>query len=206
MSLTKVVIRMLLIACMVLGGRAALAGPARCSVNNQDSTCVGRISTAWQTAPTCPTDAGWTTVVPASWIGSQYSAPQCNYQAPPTCPSGYDETPPASWNGSSWAGLSCTPRSPPPPPDPTVMCQAQVPSPYTASTPFTHSTQYDAFAAQVGYPGDIAFLASGYGPVYQNECGNNHYEYGLACFVTPSNTFAGWYIFASNTTTCGGTH
>jgi hypothetical protein len=205
-NLVRAIVRVLLPICFLLFARVALAGPARCSYGNQDSTCTTPLVNAWQPQPQCPTGAGYTTLVPSSWIGSQWSPPQCNYQAPPTCPPTDIEVSPPTWNGSSWSGPMCQAPSPPPPQDPVAMCTAQVPYPYTASTPFTHSTQYDAFAAEVGYSGDIAFLASGHGPVYQNECGNDHYEYGLACFVTPSNTFAGWYIFASNTTTCGGTH
>ena len=119
MSLTRMVIRIALVICTVVGSDVAMAGPVRCSVNNQDSTCVGQITTAWQTPPTCPSTAGYTTVAAAQWIGSQYSAPQCNYQAPPSCPSGYDQTGPV-WNGSTWVNLSCTPHAPPPPTTPTI--------------------------------------------------------------------------------------
>ncbi|MGF6547128.1 hypothetical protein QFZ96_002199 [Paraburkholderia youngii] len=111
--MTKLIIRIALAVCAVLVGHAAVAGPVRCSVNNQDSTCVGHITTVWQTAPTCPTDPGWTTVAAAQWIGSQYTAPQCNYQAPPSCAPGYDQTS-LDWNGSAWVNLTCIPRTPPP--------------------------------------------------------------------------------------------
>jgi hypothetical protein len=107
MRLMTAVIKIGLIACMLFGGRVVLAGPQRCSAGNQDSTCVGQIATAWQTAPTCPAAAGWTTVVPATWIGSQYSAPKCNYQAPPSCPTGYTQTAGPTWNGSSWGSPGC---------------------------------------------------------------------------------------------------
>jgi hypothetical protein len=118
MSLKRVIIRVGLIVCTMLGSHAAMAGPVRCSVNNQDSTCVGQITTAWQTPPTCPTTPGYTTVAVAQWIGSQYSAPQCSYQAPPSCAPGWIQTGP-DWNGSSWVNLGCS--SPAPPPAPTIV-------------------------------------------------------------------------------------
>ncbi|SIT34877.1 conserved exported hypothetical protein [Paraburkholderia ribeironis] len=113
MSLTKVFIRVLLVVCTMLGSRAALAGPVRCSVNNQDSTCVGHLTTAWQTAPTCPSTPGYTTITPAKWIGSQYSAPVCNYQAPPVCPPATTQTSAPTWTGSSWTPAFCQPTTPP---------------------------------------------------------------------------------------------
>jgi hypothetical protein len=112
MGLFKAVIKIGLIACVLFGGRAALAGPQRCSPGNQDSTCVGQIATVWQTAPTCPAAPGWTTAVPAKWIGSQYSLPQCNYQAAPACPSGYDQVSPPLWTGLGWTGPGCRPSAP----------------------------------------------------------------------------------------------
>ncbi|MGF6472617.1 hypothetical protein QFZ89_007868 [Paraburkholderia youngii] len=110
--MTKLIIRMALAVCAVLLSHAAVAGPVRCSVNNQDSTCVGHITTVWQTAPTCPTDPGWTTVAAAQWIGSQYTAPQCNYQAPQECPSGFTQTSPPVWTGSNWTLPLCQPVTP----------------------------------------------------------------------------------------------
>jgi len=112
MSFTRIFIRIAVLTGMVTASSAAMAGPVRCSVSNQDSTCVGHLTTAWQTPPTCPNQPGWTTAAPAQWIGSQYSAPQCNYQAPPTCPNGFNQTSAPSWNGSNWVGLGCA-ASPP---------------------------------------------------------------------------------------------
>ncbi|WP_205814950.1 hypothetical protein [Burkholderia sp. Ac-20345] len=88
------------------------AGPARCSYGNQDSTCVNPIRSAPIAQPQCSTGAGWTTVSASVWQGSQWSAPQCNYQAPPTCPSGYDQQSAPVWNGSSWVGIVCAPQAP----------------------------------------------------------------------------------------------
>jgi hypothetical protein len=114
---TKLLIKLCLVICVSLGSQAVLAGPVLCSVNNQDSTCLTPITTVWQTAPTCPESAGWTTITPAQWIGSQFSAPQCNFQKRPTCPNGFTETSPPIWDGSSWSALGC---AVPPPALPTM--------------------------------------------------------------------------------------
>ncbi|MBB5428811.1 hypothetical protein OKW33_006331 [Paraburkholderia atlantica] len=111
----KLLRRIGLLLCLAFASGTSIAGPARCSPGNQDSSCVGMITTAWQAPPTCPTDAGWTTVAAAQWIGSQYSAPQCNYQAPLTCPSDYAQTSAAYWTGSAWVPPVCVPRAPVPP-------------------------------------------------------------------------------------------
>jgi hypothetical protein len=138
MGLRKVFTSIGLIVCTFLSSESAMAGPVRCSVNNQDSTCVGQITTAWQTAPACPSTPGYTTVAPAQWQGSHYSAPQCYYQAPPTCPTGFTQTSASVWNGSSWSAPGCTPvQAPPPPP-------AQTTDPATVC---------NAYAASQGYPG-----------------------------------------------------
>lgn len=112
MSLIKLIARLLLLAGLLLVGRTAIAGPLHCAYGNQDSTCVPTISAGWQTPPTCSSAAGWTTIAGATWIGSQYTAPQCNYQAPPTCPAGYAETSAPGWTGSSWTAPGCA--APPP--------------------------------------------------------------------------------------------
>lgn len=91
---------------------SSFAGPARCSYGNQDSTCVTAIQAAPIPQPQCSTGAGWTTVSASFWQGSQWSAPQCNYQAPPTCPNGYAQQSPPVWNGSSWVGIACVPQAP----------------------------------------------------------------------------------------------
>ncbi|CAE6849355.1 hypothetical protein R75461_07395 [Paraburkholderia nemoris] len=107
MRFVSIFARIAFVVGVFLAGSDAMAGPVRCSVNNQDSTCVGHLTTAWQAAPTCPNQPGWTTIASAQWIGSQYSAPQCNYQAPPTCPTGFTQTAAPTWNGSNWVGIGC---------------------------------------------------------------------------------------------------
>ena len=106
---------LLLIPCVAVSSLAA-AGPTRCSPGYQDSSCVGVLLNAPQTAPTCSTAYGWQTVTPAAWQGSKYSTPVCSYTAPPTCPGGFDPSSTPTWNGSSWVGLTCTPHVTPPPP------------------------------------------------------------------------------------------
>lgn len=107
MSYWRIWLKVVFLAGILLFGRAALAAPVTCSYGYQDSTCGSFLSNAPQAAPTCPGSAGWTTAVAAKWIGSQYSAPQCSYQAAPTCPTGYTQTVAPAWNGSSWGSPGC---------------------------------------------------------------------------------------------------
>lgn len=103
-----------LILCMGLViGSHAWAQSVHCSYGYQDSSCGGTFAAAAQTPPQCSMAAGWTTISAAVWQGSRFSSPQCNYQAPPSCPAGYSTVSSASWNGSSWVGLACA--IPPPP-------------------------------------------------------------------------------------------
>ncbi|QTO47441.1 MULTISPECIES: hypothetical protein [Burkholderia cepacia complex] len=88
----------------------AFAGPVRCSYGFEDSTCAPDLYAAAQPAPACSTSAGWTTTASAQWIGSRWTSPSCNYQAPPTCSAGSTQTQAPSWNGSSWVGLGCAPN------------------------------------------------------------------------------------------------
>ena len=105
----KRILRILLLGLLLFGARAALANPTLCSPGYQDSTCVTPISHGAIPAPQCSTDAGWTTISNAVWLGAQWSQPQCNYQDPPACPAGYTQTSPPSWNGSSWSAPGCSP-------------------------------------------------------------------------------------------------
>jgi len=109
-------LKLALVACMLLARQVAYATPVRCSMGYQDSSCVGTIAQAPQQPTSCPTGAGYTTIAGAQWIGSRYTAPQCNYQPAPTCPSGDIQTAAASWTGSTWTGLQCGAPSPPTPP------------------------------------------------------------------------------------------
>lgn len=88
-----------------------------CQTGSQDSTCVTMIHSAPQTPPTCSTAAGWTTVAPATWIGSRYTSPACNYAAPPadcsTNGAGWLTTSPSSWTGSAWTSPVCSYIAPP---------------------------------------------------------------------------------------------
>lgn len=113
---------------VALGAVGAHAAPAHCSYGYQDSSCLTPQSRAPQTPPTCSTDAGWTTLMPAKWIGSGFTLPQCNYQAPPTCPDGYTVATPAAWTGSGWVAPTCWPPLPPVPQTPDAICSAAVAS------------------------------------------------------------------------------
>ncbi len=115
------------------------AAPVRCSYGYQDSSCTTPIQNAPIPQPQCQSGAGWTTVSAAVWQGSRWSAPQCNYQAPPACPSGYDMVLPSSWSGSSWTQPTCTPHvTPQPSATPLSQCRALYfanPAPYPSFTP-----------------------------------------------------------------------
>ncbi len=205
----KLLFKLFLFICVSLGSHVVQAGPVRCSVNNQDSSCLTPISTTWQTAPTCPASAGWTTITPAKWIGSQYSAPQCNYQAPPSCPPGYDQNAAPTWNGSSWVGQVCIPSAPPPPPA-TSLCQAAVPAGYTITSgtfgpdPLSLVTRNAAsWAGFTPDPSDVIYSWMAKGPVYDVPCpGQDNTSWGLFCYVRGSGSLD--FIFASHTTPTGG--
>jgi len=112
-NLGKVILRAAVFVGVLLLGPAAFANPVRCSPGYQDSTCTPALANAPQPQPQCPASAGWTTSVASQWIGSQWSAPSCNYQVPPTCQPGYTETSAPVWNGSSWSAPGCQPPSQP---------------------------------------------------------------------------------------------
>lgn len=105
-------VRAALLSAAAVSASSAFAGPARCSYGNQDSTCTTPISSAPIPQPQCPTGAGWTTAASSVWQGSHWSAPQCNYQAPPSCPGGYTQTSSPWWDGANWVGLACAPSIP----------------------------------------------------------------------------------------------
>jgi hypothetical protein len=198
MSLIKLIARLLLLAGLMLVGRTAIAGPLHCAYGNQDSTCVPTISAAWQAPPTCSSAPGWTTVAVATWIGSQYSAPQCNYQARPSCPSGYNETESPSWNGSGWVGLGCTPIITPPP-DPMTACESSVPGGFSL-TNFLNSNAHNS-----QYPSDTGLEFGGTGPEYSTECSSSN-TYFVFCFVSQSGSVDTWQesVGEGSQGNCGG--
>jgi hypothetical protein len=200
MNLMSSIIRCGLIVLACLGSHAAMAGPVRCSVNNQDSSCIGHITTAWQTPPTCPNIAGYTTVASARWIGSGYSAPQCNFQAAPTCPASYTQTQAPGWNGSSWSAPGCAPPTPPPPPpppggggivDPVASCSADFPAAiaqgtmtsvqgYNGEQAMPYPATLNQYVPQ--YPGDRIYSWTATGAA----CPGQFSRGGIACFVNGS--------------------
>jgi hypothetical protein len=198
MRIIGVFIRISLIACALLSGSAAVAGPVRCSVNNQDSTCVGHLTTTWQTAPTCPNQPGWTTIAAAQWIGSQYSAPQCNYQAPPSCPPGTTQAAGATWNGANWVGLWCLPNTPPPV-DPQTACMTNLPAGWaiTGTATDTRNTQFPS--------GIRGLFFAGTGDSWVDKCGVEHTNTELVCEVhTSDNSFVTWtQVVNYNVGSCG---
>ena len=108
-------LKILLLACILLCGRSALATPVRCSEGYQDNTCLTPIAAAPKVVPTCPSTPGYTMADPAKWIGSSYTNPTCNYTAPPVCSTapGWVTVAGASWTGASWSNPSCSYTPPP---------------------------------------------------------------------------------------------
>jgi hypothetical protein len=183
----------LLLLSLVLVAATGGAAPVRCSWGYQDSTCTAGLARAPAPAPTCSTDPGWTTASPARWIGSQYSAPQCNYQAPPSCPTGYTQTAAPSWNGSNWVGLGC---AVPPPASATPVDLATSCNTYAAGLgfspyPYAHSSTGDSspiFLAS-DKTGGGAYVSNALGPAITNTAmyqGSSIYT--VQCNVTSSGT------------------
>lgn len=195
MRFLKLWLRVVLLGAILLAGRGALAAPVTCSYGYQDSTCGTNLYNAPQVAPTCLGTAGWTTAAAAQWIGSSYSAPQCNYQAAPVCPSGYVQTGPF-WNGSTWVGLNCTPAAPP---DPTAGCMANLPAGWTISgrTGDNRNTQFP--------PGTTGLFFEGTGDTWVDKCGTTHLNTLLVCNVrTADSGFISWgQIVNYSVGTCG---
>lgn len=127
-----------------LASLAANAQPMHCSPGFQDSSCGGVLLNAPQVAPTCSTADGWTTVLPAVWQGSKYSAPTCSYTPPPICGTGMTQVVTPTWNGSAWIGLACT--APP----------AQIPPPLAASA--GNAGMYGYFTTKLSAAGSQTFV------------------------------------------------
>ena len=230
MRVLKMWLRVVLLGGILLAGRGASAAPVTCSYGYQDSTCGTNLYNAPQVAPTCAATAGWTTTVAAKWIGSQYSAPQCNYQPPPSCPAGWLQSVAPSWNGSSWVGQAC---EPPPAPGsgacpygfasgpswngsawiyscnsaPTVTCADEAQSQgytltngYGTSGPFTG--YYIKFDGSYGNGtyNEVEYGATG--PVWTDICGNSGNTYLLYCPVSRTDGSALGQLFG-NTTSSG---
>lgn len=90
-----------------IGMRQACA-PIPCTPGYQDSTCAAPLRNGAIPQPQCQSGAGWTTVSTSVWQGSRWSEPQCNYAAPPGCPSGWGTASPATWTGTNWTAPVCT--------------------------------------------------------------------------------------------------
>lgn len=186
-----------LLACMLAASQNTLSAPARCTSGYQDSTCPPALSAAPQTAPTCSTAPGWTTLSAAKWQGAYYSAPQCNYQAPPSCADGYAQTGP-DWNGTAWVNLICTPSTPQIP-DVGTVCSANLPAGWTVSGPYSGSV---SATPPAGY--QIAWY-SGSTSVLTDKCGATYTESILECWTkTGSNDFYKWAYYTTHASgNCG---
>ena len=115
MSYRKIVLYMLLTCWALLFTRTAFAQDHGCEPGFQDNTCIPRLLHDVIPSPECSTAAGWTTVTSAKWIGSGYTTPVCNYQAPSTCSTapGWTTLTPAKWDGSEWSQAQCSYQAPP---------------------------------------------------------------------------------------------
>jgi hypothetical protein len=189
-------VRKLVGTALICALHPAFSAPVVCSYGYQDSSCTPAITAAPQAAPTCSTAAGWTTAAAATWIGSQYTAPQCNYQAPPSCPSGDITTSAASWNGSAWVGLGC--QAPVIIPTYSDQCTAQIPAGYMFGqiAGFNPNSWNNPSFTPGGYAyglprTDTVYAAALYGPPVEQACGDNGQsgDYIAYCGINPS----GWF-------------
>lgn len=143
----KIALKVLLAMALALVEHVAMATPARCTPGYQDSTCLTAIQHGSIPAPMCSTDPGWTTTGQAVWLGSYWGQPSCAYQAPPSCPAGYQQTSPPAWTGSSWTQPICTaiPQQPTPPAGHVLVATATTNSCGTLGTLNTYADgTYDA--------------------------------------------------------------
>ncbi|MGF6265352.1 hypothetical protein OKW49_006345 [Paraburkholderia youngii] len=190
-SMRKLINFLILFAGIVISSQAS-AQSVHCSYGYQDSSCGPTMTGTAQTPPQCSTAAGWTTSVPAVWQGSHFSSPQCNYQAPPSCPTGWITTASPGWTGSSWTGPFCQIPNPPdpkacqygfssgptwtgsewtyncnapPPPTPTVTCASQAAAQgYTLTNGFGRSGPFTGYYTK--FDGSY-----GHGTYYSDEYG-----------------------------------
>ncbi len=198
-----------------IGTRQACA-PIPCTPGYQDSTCAAPLRNGAIPQPQCQSGAGWTMVTAAVWQGSRWSQPQCNYAAPPSCPSGFDTVAASSWTGASWTQPTCTPHITPPPPisDPNQVCTAaannytltaadmqslnSAGTSITRSAPFRQSTSWQDWSTiaganqswpyQFGPRGDRVFTGTWTGPWYNNQLAcHEQNSWAILCFTNPAN-------------------
>ena len=143
----------------------------------------------------------------ATWIGSQYTVPQCNYQAAPTCSTGYNETSAPYWNGYQWVGIGCS-LPPASPEDPGTQCTAAIPAGFMFGSqagfiPGSWNNPSFAVGAYLsGIPrSDTAYATTLYGPPYtEDSCGTTSINYIAYCGINPS----GWFDQMVEVTETGG--
>ncbi|PXX05653.1 hypothetical protein C7399_14026 [Paraburkholderia tropica] len=188
-----------IVLCTPIISNAAFAAPVRCTNGYQDSSCTPKLVNAPQTPGACPAAAGWTTAVAAVWQGSQYSSPQCQYQAPPTCAPGYTQISGPDWNGVAWVDLMCQPTLPARPDIPT-QCMAQLPSGWTVNG--TYSGSASSAVPPAGY--QISWY-TGSTSLLTDKCGTTYYETILECWSTTSDSlFYKWAYYTTHASgSCG---
>lgn len=110
MDTTFRLFKILLTVCVCLFARTSFAQDHGCTPGYQDNTCIPRLTHAVIPPPVCSTAAGWTTVTSATWIGSGYTTPTCNFQPQPVCSTaaGWTTLTPSSWNGATWSAPNCS--------------------------------------------------------------------------------------------------
>lgn len=108
----KWLLRCLFVGCFSMAGTLAVAAPVGCLLGYADNACVQRVSHSAVAPPAGCTGAGQTVSAAPRWQGTYWSAPQCSYTPPPSCPPGTTQASSPSWNGSSWVGLVCTANPP----------------------------------------------------------------------------------------------
>jgi len=115
MVIGSTLMRLAVVIWLLCFAQVSFAQDTDCSPGNQDATCIQPIRHGVIPPPVCSTAAGWTTVTPAKWIGSGYTAPACDYQAPSACSTaaGWTTLTPAAWNGTSWSAPNCSYQAPP---------------------------------------------------------------------------------------------
>jgi hypothetical protein len=115
MVIRSTLLKLTVVIWLLCFAQVSFAQDTDCSPGSQDATCIQPIRHGVVPPPVCSTAAGWTTVTQAKWIGSGYTAPACNYQAPSACSTaaGWTTITPAVWNGSSWSAPNCSYQAPP---------------------------------------------------------------------------------------------
>ena len=205
MKLWKNFLGGLLFAILLVVGKGVMAKPVLCSPGYQDSTCGAPVSHAAIPQTQCSTGDGWTTVSPSVWQGAQWSAPQCTYTPPPTCPAGYSQASPPWWTGSSWVPPTCNPPAPPPSDDadPIGFCTPRLAQPgysgLLAQAPLVSWPEVIRGTQNNPYEGQLVYAWYMTGPTYSLNCRDTNEYQGLCYFSSVDHHYLGSAIVQSNT-------